>query len=609
MMSEKKLFYLLKFIISIVLFCGAVYFENAQQQRLFLLILIFVVFLSDGFVRFLIKPEKLYFYLTFFMDIALIFLLEQNSRLLINYFFHSFYIIILLEAALSLNLKRGILIGAAAVLVSLIKYGYLIYYKFNLANISQMAFFLLVNVLILVIAGFAQHNREERQRKDVLYRELLDAHKQLKQYTDEVNRLSVVEERNRIARDIHDTIGHNMTALIMQLQMAEHLHKEDPSRVEELLESAVGTAKDSLSGIREVVETLRGEEAFRYSDDAIRLLAAEFSEKTGAAIHLDIIGGNGEKIWLEKRNPSAGMTLYRIVQEALTNAVRHGKATEISVTIVYDPKEIRFHILDNGIGTGEFKEGFGLKGIRERVEAFGGEVTIESGQGFSVRGTFYLEDKKMIKILLVDDQEILVEGLKLILGKEEDLVICGSANNGKSAYEACQWSSPDVVLMDIKMPGGNGVDATAMIKKDFPQIKILVLTTFNDDDYIYEALKHGASGYLLKDTSPSEIAAAIRTVYNGGALIQSEVAVKVLDQFSELAKGKKEKKSDPRAGQLTEREIDICRLIAEGKNNHEISNELYLSEGTVKNHITRILIKLELRDRTQLAVFTIKNDL
>ncbi|HYE69140.1 MAG TPA: response regulator transcription factor [Anaerovoracaceae bacterium] len=215
----------------------------------------------------------------------------------------------------------------------------------------------------------------------------------------------------------------------------------------------------------------------------------------------------------------------------------------------------------------------------------------------------------MIKILLVDDQDILVEGLKLILGKEEDLVICGSANNGKSAYEACQWNTPDVVLMDIKMPGGNGVDATAMIKKDFPQIKILVLTTFNDDEYIYEALKHGASGYLLKDTSPTEIADAIRTVYKGGALIQSEVAVKVLDQFSELAKGKKEKQSDPRAEQLTEREIDICRLIAEGKNNHEIANELYLSEGTVKNHITRILIKLELRDRTQLAVFTIKNDL
>ena len=394
MKREKKLFYLLKFILSIVLFWGAVYFENGQQQRLFLLFLIFAFFLGIGFVRCLVKQETLYFYLTFYMDIALIFLLEQNSRLLINYFFHSFYIIILLEAALSLSLRRGVVIGITAVLISLIKYGYLIYYKFNLANISQMAFFLLVNVLILVIAGFAQHNSEERQKKDVLYKELLDAHKQLKQYTDEVNRLSVVEERNRIARDIHDTLGHNMTALIMQLQMTEHLYKEDTSRAEELLLSAVGTAKDSLAGIREVVETLRGEEALRYSDDAIRHLTDEFSQKTGAVIHLDIMDGNfASNPKIEKRNPAAGMALYRIVQEALTNAVRHGKATEISVYIEYDAKEIRFHVIDNGIGTEEFKEGFGLKGIRERVEAIGGVVAIESGKGFSVRGNLYLEDK------------------------------------------------------------------------------------------------------------------------------------------------------------------------------------------------------------------------
>lgn len=215
----------------------------------------------------------------------------------------------------------------------------------------------------------------------------------------------------------------------------------------------------------------------------------------------------------------------------------------------------------------------------------------------------------MIKVLLADDQDILVEGLKLILGKEADIQICGTANNGRKAYEACKWNRPDVVLMDIKMPEVNGVEATGMIKKDFPGIKIIVLTTFNDDEYIYDALKNGASGYLLKDASPAEIAGAVRTVYNGGALIQSEVAVKVIDKFSELAKGSTGKHTDPRAALLTDREIEVCQLIAEGKNNKEIADELYLSEGTVKNHITKVLIKLDLRDRTQLAVFTIKNDL
>ncbi len=207
----------------------------------------------------------------------------------------------------------------------------------------------------------------------------------------------------------------------------------------------------------------------------------------------------------------------------------------------------------------------------------------------------------MIKVLLVDDQDILVEGLKLILGKEEDIQISGTANNGRNR--------PDVVLMDIKMPEVNGVEATGMIKTDFPSVKVIVLTTFNDDEYIYDALKNGASGYLLKDATPAEIAGAVRTVYNGGALIQSSIAVKVLDKFSELAKGNLERHSDPRVELLTEREIEVCRLIAEGKNNKEIADELYLSEGTVKNHITKVLIKLDLRDRTQLAVFTIKNDL
>lgn len=215
----------------------------------------------------------------------------------------------------------------------------------------------------------------------------------------------------------------------------------------------------------------------------------------------------------------------------------------------------------------------------------------------------------MIKILLADDQDILTEGLKLILGAEEDIEIAGIASNGKKTYDLCRLRHPDVVLMDIQMPEVNGVEATAMIKKDFPQIKIIVLTTFNDDKYIYDALKNGASGYLLKDTSPTEILRAVRTVYNGGALIQSEVAVKVIDQFSRLANETADKHIDPRAKLLTDRETEICRLIAEGKNNQEIGEELFLSTGTVKNHISRVLIKLDLRDRTQLAVFTIKNDL
>ncbi len=386
MEKGRRLFYILKTIILIILFCTAVYFENAQQQRLAILVAVFALYLAAGFGRGFMNRDGSAYCLSFILDIALVYVLEYNSRLLINYFFHSFYIIILLESSLLLGLRSGMAIGAAAVVVSLIKYIYLIYYKFNLSNVSQLAFFLMVNVLILVIAGFAQHNKEEKERKDILYKELLDAHKKLKQYTDEVNRLSVVEERNRIARDIHDTLGHNMTALIMQLQMAEHLMKEDSSKAEGLLADAVKTAKDSLVSIREVVQTLRGTDTF-VPVDAIKKLVGEFSAKTGVDISLDI---SGEAV---KTDSAANMAVVRIIQEAMTNAVRHGKATRISVGLDYSGDAITFNVRDNGIGAEKLKEGYGLKGIRERTEAFGGSVEFGSGDGFYIKGILYLEVK------------------------------------------------------------------------------------------------------------------------------------------------------------------------------------------------------------------------
>ncbi len=238
----------------------------------------------------------------------------------------------------------------------------------------------MVNMLILVIAGFAQHNKEEKERKDVLYKELLDAHRQLKQYTDEVNRLSVVEERNRIARDIHDTLGHNMTALIMQLQMAEHLLKEDVPKAEGLLLDAVRTAKDSLAGIREVVETLRGVDTALAPAESIKKLISEFSVKTGVDIRLDVTGEAAIQ------DSAANIAVYRIIQEAMTNAVRHGKATGISVELDYSGDAIGFCVTDNGSGVEHVMEGYGLKGIRERVEALGGKVEFGTGDGFYIKG-------------------------------------------------------------------------------------------------------------------------------------------------------------------------------------------------------------------------------
>lgn len=213
-----------------------------------------------------------------------------------------------------------------------------------------------------------------------------------------------------------------------------------------------------------------------------------------------------------------------------------------------------------------------------------------------------------MKLIIIDDQRILAEGLKLLLSQEPDIEVVGIGENGREAIALTQACQPDVVLMDIQMPVMNGVEAIKLIKEQHPQVHCIILTTFSDDDYIFEGIRNGAAGYLLKDASPKEIAEALRVVYRGGALIQPDVAAKMLKQFSQMAN---HNSIDSKSGQvsfegLTEREEEIAALVAAGLSNLEIGEKLYLTEGTVKNNLTRILQKLELRDRTQLAIHWIR---
>ena len=376
--------YILKIVIFTVLFFAALYFENAQQKRLIILIASFIIFIANNIVKYFVSHENKLYIILFLIDLVLIYILELNSRLLINYFLHSFYIIILLESSITLSFKNGMIVGVITIISSLVKFIYLIYYKFNLSNISQLVFFLIINILILVAALFAQYNKKEKEKKDLLYKELLEAHKRLKEYTDELHRLSVVEERNRIARDIHDNLGHNMTALIMQLQMTDHFLKTDLPKSKKFLESSINTARDSLDSIRDVVKTLRDSDRY-LPEIAIKDLVQEFSEKTGTKIELNIKGKMTS-------NQQASKAIYHILQEGLTNAVRHGRAAKICVKLDYSDNLIAFSIKDNGIGTQDIVEGYGIKGIKERVKVFKGNVEFKSQEGFTVDGIIYLEE-------------------------------------------------------------------------------------------------------------------------------------------------------------------------------------------------------------------------
>jgi DNA-binding NarL/FixJ family response regulator len=206
-----------------------------------------------------------------------------------------------------------------------------------------------------------------------------------------------------------------------------------------------------------------------------------------------------------------------------------------------------------------------------------------------------------IRVLLVDDQKLMREGLRILLELEPDLQVVGEAEDGEAALVAYQTHQPDVVLMDVRMPGMDGVEATWRLRERWPQARIIILTTFNDDEYVFEGLRAGALGYLLKDISGADLAQAIRTVAAGGALVEPSVAQKVLAEFARLlppARPPHEGLPEP----LTEREQEILRLLTRGLSNREIGMRLSLAEGTVKNYVTQILQKLGVRDRTQAAL-------
>jgi DNA-binding NarL/FixJ family response regulator len=213
----------------------------------------------------------------------------------------------------------------------------------------------------------------------------------------------------------------------------------------------------------------------------------------------------------------------------------------------------------------------------------------------------------MIRILLVDDQDLLRQGLASLLALEEDLLIVGQANNGNVAIEQATELQPDVILMDVRMPVCDGVTATKEIHQRFPWMRILVLTTFDDDEYIWQSLQAGALGYLLKSTPSNQLANAIRTLYQGHSQLGPGIASRVLAQLNAPSPEPTPESPTPESPMsdhhFSDREREILQLLGQGLNNKEIAQQLFLTEGTVKNHISRILAELGMRDRTQAALW------
>ena len=212
----------------------------------------------------------------------------------------------------------------------------------------------------------------------------------------------------------------------------------------------------------------------------------------------------------------------------------------------------------------------------------------------------------MIKVLIADDQELIRESLKIILDSKPDIEVTDAVSDGLEVIRSVRENKPDIILLDIRMPRLDGVSCTKIIKEGYPDIKIIILTTFDDDEYVFNALKYGASGYLLKGISMDSLVEAINTVYQGQAMINPDIASKVLKVFSKLAVNNETiHVESENVKTLTKNEWAIIEEVSKGKSNKEIAKDLSFSEGTVRNYLSTVLDKLELRDRTQLAIWAI----
>ena len=213
----------------------------------------------------------------------------------------------------------------------------------------------------------------------------------------------------------------------------------------------------------------------------------------------------------------------------------------------------------------------------------------------------------MIRVVLADDQALVRGGFRMILEAQDDITVVAEAYDGAQAVQAVRESSPDVVLMDVRMPGMNGIDATAEIARQRTGARVLILTTFDLDEYVYEAVTAGASGFLLKDVAPADLVHAVRTVAAGDALVAPAITRRLLEQF--VARPRPGSAVPESLHRLTDREVDVLRQVARGLSNAETASVLHVSEATVKTHMTRILAKLGLRDRAQVVVVAYESGL
>ncbi|MGH1146022.1 response regulator [Bacillus pseudomycoides] len=416
----------------------------------------------------------------------------------------------------------------------------------------------------------------------------------LEQYVSQVERITLLEERDRLSKDLHDTMGHSYTSIIMGM---ETLRTELKTREgEQKLDSLLLLARNSMEEVRMYLHQMDLPQESLPLAVTLQQLTEEFEKHAKVNVRTRIIG---EEYMVSKQSK---MTLYRSLQEALTNAVRHGQSTKIIVSLHFEPQQIRLDVQDNGCGVEDWKDGFGLSAMKERMIQLQGRVTVYSKKGEGTLISCLLPKmvelpNEQIRLCIVDDHSFIRESLHTILNGQEDLQVVGMAEDGKQAVELCESLKPDIVLMDLEMPNLDGIHATKIIKRKWPDIRVLILSTFQDTERAKEIIRNGADGYLLKSINSRELAESIRLVYQGGKMINHDVFHRMWEENEET--GSVESKSDGKEFGLTKRELEVLKLLSQGSRYKTIASKLYLSNGTVRNYASNLYEKLGVKNREE----------
>ena len=471
-----------------------------------------------------------------------------------------------------------------------------------------------LSAIVLVAAG-ALAGRRETQRRLAEQERISDA---------ERTRRTLLEERTRIARELHDVVAHHMSVIAIQAEAAPYRVPDPPEELARSFATIRTTASEGLHELRRLVGVLRADGTDGAADDAgpqptldqLGELVATV-EQAGTTVTMAVEGTP------RPLPPGVELSAYRILQEALSNALRHAPGSQVQVELGYRPARLDLRVVNGPARSAPIPSpgaGHGVLGMKERAAMLGGELTAEPRPdgGFAVTAVLPLpdgQDDMSVRVLVADDQALIREGLLVLLRAQEGIEVVGEAVDGRDAVDKAAALRPDVVLMDVRMPVLNGLEATRRILGDQGNAddsgsgatKVLVVTTFDLDEYVYEALRAGASGFLLKDSSAQMLAEAVRVVAAGDAMLSPPVTRRLLGTFARL--GGPRGPTRDQVDRLTERETEVLTLVARGCSNAEIADELVLAEQTIKTHVSRILTKLDLRDRTQAAIFAYETGL